>query len=112
MRLSIMAPPLLRIELRELGNVLQPRVRDLVTATQVQAGELRELGNVLQPRVRDLVTATQVQAGELRELGNVLQPRVRDLATATKFRLVSCVSWATCSSPVSVILSQRPSPGW
>ena len=26
------------------------------------------------PRVRDLVTVTQVQAGELRELRNVLQP--------------------------------------
>ena len=89
------------------ATCLQPRVRDLATAHQVQAGELRELGNVLQPRVRDLATAPQVQAGELRELGNVLQPRVRDLVTRTdKFRLVSCVSWATCSSPVSVMLRQ------
>ena len=47
---------------------------DLATVRQVQAGEQRELGDVLQPRVRDVVTAIQVQAGELRELGNVLQP--------------------------------------
>ena len=55
---------------------------------QVQAGELRELGNVLQSRVRDLavvmVTTTQVQARKLRELGNMLQPRVRDVAAATQ----------------------------
>ena len=66
-------------ELRELGNVPQSRVRDLVTAIQVQARELRELDNVLQPHVRDLLTVMQDQAGELRELGNVLQPHVRDL---------------------------------
>ena len=56
----------------QAGNEGSPRVRDVVTATQVQTGEVRELGNVLQPRVRDLGTASQVQAGELRELGNVL----------------------------------------
>ena len=67
-------------ELRELGNVLQPGVRDLVTAIQVLAGELRELSNMRQPRVRDFVTVIQVQAGELREFGNALKPRVRDLA--------------------------------
>ena len=59
----------------------QPRVGDLDTERQVQAGELRESGNVLQPRVRDRATAGQVQAGELRELGNVLQPRARNLVT-------------------------------
>jgi hypothetical protein len=52
-------------------NVVQPRVRDVVTLTQVQAGEL---GNVEEPRVRDLRTVLQGQVGELLELGNVLQP--------------------------------------
>ena len=41
----------------------QPRVRDLLTRTQVQAGELREKGDVLQPRVR-VSPVFQVQAGE------------------------------------------------
>ena len=41
------------------------------------------MGNVLQPRGRDLVTGIHVQEGKLRELGKVLQPRVRDVATAT-----------------------------
>ena len=45
-----------------MGNVLQPRVRDLLAVTQVQAGELREVGNVLQPHVRDLLAVPQVQA--------------------------------------------------
>ena len=63
----------------EFPNMLQPRVRDLVTPTQVQFGELRELvANVPQPRVRD-VTAMQVQASEVFELDNVPQPRVRDV---------------------------------
>ena len=44
---------------------------DVVTLTQVQAGEL---GNVEEPRVRDLRTVLQGQVGELLELGNVLQP--------------------------------------
>ena len=79
------APQVQDGELRELGNVLQPRVRDLATATQVQAGELRESCKVLQPRVRDLVTGNQVQTGELRELGNVLQPRAPSNLSSTNF---------------------------
>ena len=35
-----------------------PHVRDVVTEVHVQAGELRELGKVFQPRVRDAVTVT------------------------------------------------------
>ena len=52
------------MELRDTGNVLQPRARDVVANdTQVQAGELRELGNVLQPRVRDLATVGPSSSG-------------------------------------------------
>ena len=57
--------------------MLHPSVRDLDTASQVQAGKLREVRNVLQPRVRDLVTVAQVQAGELRELGWSTLPNSR-----------------------------------
>ena len=52
--------------MHHMGNVRQPRLCDLATLIQVQAGELRELGDVLQPRVRDLATGIQGQAGEMR----------------------------------------------
>ena len=47
---------LLRTEVRDMCNVPEPRVRDLASPSQVQAGELR-----------DVATALQVKAGALRE---------------------------------------------
>ena len=48
-------------------------------AIQCQADELRELGNVLRPHVRDLETKFKFRLVKLREAGNAIKPRVRDL---------------------------------
>ena len=83
-------------QLLQTGNVHKAGVCDLFTATHVQAGELRETGKLLQPRVRDVDTLSQEQAGELREFGNVLQPRVRDLATARQVHNEEHVTITVC----------------
>ena len=73
--LHLMSP---KMDIRDMCNVLQPPVREppktTPIATQLQAVELCELGNVPQPRVRDVATVLQVQGGVLRELGNMPVP--------------------------------------
>ena len=66
--------------------MLQPIIRNLVVATEIETLELGEVFEMLQPHIRNL-GVLEIELLELGETGKRLQPRVRNIVVVTEIEV-------------------------